>query len=68
MRKPRHVTEAVMIGRDSWDLQHFLALPNTATPAQQVEALKADARWQRDHMEEIQFRIDALIDQIQEEA
>jgi hypothetical protein len=68
MKKPEHIREAAEIGADSWELIRFASLPDAASPAQQIQALKDDAQWQRDHAEEIQHQIDRLIKKIEEDA
>ena len=57
--------EAIAIGSDSYELQHFIQLPESASKEQQVEALNRDRNWQRDHFEEISGRIDVLIQQVE---
>jgi len=41
--------EATKIGDDSYELQAFMKLEMTASRKRQIEALKADQRWQQDH-------------------
>jgi hypothetical protein len=53
--------EATKIGNDSYELQAFMQLKVSANRKKQIEALKADQRWQQDHLDEISGRIDRLI-------
>ena len=66
MKKAVHIEEAKKIGEDSFDLLSYNQLPKNASIVQQVEALKDDAKWQEDHNQEVQERIDRLVFNIQE--
>jgi len=61
MIKPQHRAEAEAIGADSWRLLNFSQLPDNASRERQLDALRADKKWQEDHMNEIGRRISALI-------
>lgn len=68
MKQQIHIREATLIGNDSHELTHFMSLPKSATKAQQVEALRRDARWQEHHHTAIQSAIEELIQDIQRHA
>lgn len=53
--------EANFIGSDSYELQEFTQLPSNATRQQIVDALNDDRQWQQSHHEEVQLRLDRLI-------
>ncbi|HDZ25354.1 hypothetical protein LCGC14_0359220 [marine sediment metagenome] len=53
--------EAITIGNDSWELQHFIQLPENSSKKSQIKALKQDQNWLRNHIESINSRIDDLI-------
>jgi hypothetical protein len=59
--------EAKAIGKDSYSLLNFERLPLNASVSKQIEALRADRRWQEDHLVEISGRIDRLIQKLEEE-
>lgn len=61
------VIEAISIGSDSYELQNFMVLKKTASKESQIEALKSDQNWQRDHFDEISGRIDILIQRIEQQ-
>lgn len=67
-KQQNHVERAEAIAADSWGLMQFDQLPSDASAAQQVDALKADAKWMELHMIEVQNAIDELIDDIESEA
>ena len=61
-----HMDEAYRIGCDSYALKHWNNLPTTASRKRQIDALRADQRWQRDHHDEVSRRIDRLIRSIED--
>ena len=61
MKEQEIINEAISIGNDSYELQHFMQLKKTASNKSQIEALKSDQSWQRDHLDEVSGRIDRLI-------
>lgn len=65
MKKAHHIKVARGIAADSWALLRFESLPLAATVEQQVEALRGDQAWIRDHCEDVVREIDDLIDMIQ---
>ena len=66
MKEPQHIVAAHLIGADSWALLNFEQLPEHATVKKQVEALRADQRWQELKNIEISAAIDRLISSIEE--
>ena len=64
-KKRRHIIEAHAIGDDSWSLINFQSLPKSATVAEQVDALKADRKWQENHIQEVARNINNLIKDIE---
>jgi len=66
-KKREHITEAEEIGYDSWCLNAYMDLPANASKERQVAALKRDREWQEDHMQEIDGRIEQLIQRIESE-
>jgi hypothetical protein len=67
MKTRSHIHEAINIGKDSWELVNYEALPVNSSAEKQIEALRADQQWQRDHLEAISARIEVLIDDIEKE-
>lgn len=65
MKSKNHIENAKAIGDDSWELLNYTQLPSNASAARQIEALKADQDWQRNHHDEISRRIDVLIADIE---
>ena len=65
MKQPKHIKEAHEIGRMSFALLNYEALPKNASVNRQVEALKRDQSWQEDHQAEVSARIDRLIARIE---
>lgn len=65
MKKTEHIKEAQSIGDDSYELVNFVQLPLNAAAGRQVEALKKDQEWQRNHQNIIARNIDALIQEIE---
>ena len=61
------MTEAQHIGADSYSLINYDQLSMDATVGQQIDALRADNRWQQDHHEEIARAIESLIRDIEKE-
>lgn len=68
MKHKDHIAEADRIGRDSWPLQCFRALPQNASPKRLVDALKRDQTWQDIHHSFVHGEIDRLIRSIEREA
>ena len=54
------------ITENSWTLLAFEHLRSNASAATQIQALKSDQQWIRDHMEEICSRIDHVIMKLEE--
>jgi hypothetical protein len=65
VKKEEIINEAISIGNDSYELQHFMQLKKTASKESQIEALKSDRAWQQDHLDEVQGRIDRLIHKLE---
>ena len=66
MKHKHHIQEAATIGKDSYWLMHFEQLPPGASLRRQVDALKADKRWQEQHLGEVTGQINRLIKDIEE--
>jgi hypothetical protein len=67
MKRPEHIKRAKEIGHDSWELISYMSLPSNAKPCDQIDALRHDQRWLRDHTDEICREIDQLIGDIEAE-
>lgn len=67
MKRDKYISEAEMIGKESFTLLHFRELSAGASREQQVSALKRDQRWQKLHHVEISARIDKLLQNIEDE-
>lgn len=65
MKRKNHIEDAKAIGDDSWELLNYTQLSSNASAARQIEALKADQDWQRNHQDEVSRRIDVLIADIE---
>ena len=65
MKSAKHIAEASAIGGDSWELIHFMDLPDNASRENQVEALKADKAWLLRHTGDVFNRLDKLIAEIE---
>lgn len=57
--------EIARIGNDSYRLLSAEQVPNHASDKKMIEALRRDAKWQEDHNNEIQARIEALIQSLE---
>ena len=67
MKKPEHIQEADLIGRDSYDLLNFIDLQDNASAKRQVAALQRDQLWQELHHNEVSSRLNKLIQTIENE-
>lgn len=65
MKNEEIIKEAFKIGRDSYELQHFMQLNKRVGIKKQIEALKQDQVWQQDHHDEISGCIDILINKLE---
>lgn len=68
MKKQVVKDEAEAIGNNSFELINFVELPDTATAQEQIDALRADQRWQEHHNIEISQAIDRLIQLVEDDA
>ena len=66
MKKPEHIKMAKAIGEDSWELLNFIQLPKNASKEKQIEALKSDLNWMKNHLYTIEHSIDELCKLIEE--
>lgn len=64
-KRERHIIEAEAIGRDSWRLLNYHRLPDNATAAEQVAALRQDQKWWQLYCQQIESRITRLINDIE---
>ena len=66
MKLPKHIKEAEIIGKNSYELIYYPQLSKRASIKKQVDALEREKHWQENHHIEVMHQIDMLIRDIEE--
>jgi hypothetical protein len=66
MKSPKYDAWARLISRESHAFVNYDQLPKSANAKRQINALKLDKKWMKVHYGQICRRMDALIDDIEQ--